>query len=76
MPTSCDRCKQLEDLAHAYQAALKNTFLALRIALQPDTTDAVRAEMLKRIEGKGNDEPSEDQDASQGPPAPPDAKKG
>lgn len=45
----CERCGQLEALAQAYQQALSNTFLALQIALQPDTSDKWRAETLKRL---------------------------
>jgi hypothetical protein len=49
MPEKCERCEQLELLANAYQDALRNTFLALQIALDPDTSDTWRAETRKKL---------------------------
>lgn len=72
----CDRCEQLEMLAQAYQDALKNTYLALMVALQPDTSEARRAEMLKELEEGGNDGPQDPGEASEAPPEAPSPEKG
>jgi hypothetical protein len=72
----CERCEQMEMLAQAYQDALKNTYLALMIALQPDTSDARRAEMLKELEEGAKDAPEMADGASEAPPATPSPEKG
>ncbi len=74
MPGKCERCVELELLAQAYQDALKNTFMALMVSLQPDTSNERRAEMLRSL-SDGPSGPLEPPEASQEPPAASDAKK-
>lgn len=69
MPTKCERCEQLELLAQAYQDALRNTYMALMVALQPDTSDARRAEMLADLQEGPKDGPQDPGEVSEGPQA-------
>lgn len=72
----CERCEQLELLAQAYQDALKNTFRVLMVALQPDTSNERRAEMLLEITRGPQDASPDVEGASDGSPTPPNSKKG
>lgn len=70
MAENCERCEQLTQLAQAYQQALRNTYMTLMVALQPDTSNELRAEILAELQRGATEAQKMQEGPSDAPPTP------